>query len=117
MRPSKSRPEGRLRVVTYLGWLVVHNITNGILHVASNLVSGALRLIDLCFVLELLVAGYLASAFLDGAFGLFGESFHCVHDPYGSPHVGDTAQRSQVRGGLEREYVLSEQEERMKKFW
>ena len=40
---AKAAPKGGLVYLLTLGWLVAHNITNGILHVASNLrLGGAL---------------------------------------------------------------------------
>jgi hypothetical protein len=45
---------------------VVIGVSNRVLHVAGDIMGGALGLVDFAFRLQLLIAGYLAGCVLDG---------------------------------------------------
>jgi len=65
---------------------VVIGVSNRVLHVAGDIMGGALGLVDFAFRLQLLIAGYLAGCVLDGAFHLVGSALHMfaihVHSPF-----------------------------------
>src|SRR5712671_3291367 len=86
-------------------WALMCALMRRLLHVAFDLMGGALCFVELAFSPQLLVSRQLASGLLDGALGLFSGAFdvfpvHCVlHTHECSIHAGGRTRENKSGSG------------------